>query len=185
MKIFIGGPRAISKLNNSVEEKLNGMIIKGHTILVGDANGIDRAVQQYFQNQRYERVVVYASNGTVRNNLGKWPVEAIQVADNIRGFDFYATKDKAMVSNADYGFMVWNGESKGTFTNIINLLAADKKLLLYFSQMNAFLSIDCFEKLECLLEHCSDNIRRLYETVYSNPAREQAQMRLFESTELM
>ena len=40
---------------------------------------------------------------------------------------YYRAKDLAMVEDADCGFMIWNGESKGTLNNILNLLYMDKK----------------------------------------------------------
>ena len=103
MKIFIAGTRAISIFNETVENKLHRIYEKNFTVLVGDANGVDKTVQKFFSKLGYLNVTVYASNGKVRNNLGNWQVETISVPDNIRGFDFYAAKDKAMANNADYG----------------------------------------------------------------------------------
>lgn len=37
-----------------------------------------------------------------------------------------------MAKKADVGFMIWNGKSKGTFNNIINLLEFDKQVVLYY-----------------------------------------------------
>jgi len=151
IKIFIAGPRAISRLNQAVQDRLHGICEKGYIVLVGDANGVDKAIQKYFSAIQYAHVIVYASNGKVRNNLGHWPVEAVKVPDEIkRGFDFYAVKDKAMAADADYGFMLWNGESRGTHTNIINLLKGGKKVLVYFTPLNDFVQISTFEQLESL-----------------------------------
>ncbi len=127
LKIFIAGPRAISSLEKTVEDRLYGIYTKNYTVLVGDASGVDKAVQKFFSQLGYSNVVVLASNGKVRNNLGSWQVETVTVPNSIRGFDFYAAKDKAMADNADYGFMLWNGESKGTLNNIINLLKEKRK----------------------------------------------------------
>ena len=162
MKIFIAGPRAISTLPPSVEERLCGIYKKDYTVLVGDANGVDKAVQKLFAELGHANVTVYATNGKARNNIGNWPVEAVVVASDVKGFDYYAAKDKAMASAADYGFMIWNGESKGTLNNLINLLGDDKTVLVYFVPQQAFITIDSHEKLEELLAHCSEETNTLY-----------------------
>lgn len=132
MKIFIAGPRAVKELDENILKKLNNICNKNFEILVGDANGIDSSIQYFFKTKNYKNVKVYASNGFARNNLGNWIIECIQVDPNISGFDFYVQKDLAMVKNADIGFMIWNGKSKGTFNNIINLLHLQKEVVLYY-----------------------------------------------------
>jgi len=162
MKIFIAGPRAISVLDKEVKDRLHGIYEKNYTVLVGDANGVDKAIQKYFATLNYNNVLVYASNGNARNNIGSWPVEGVPVSGNAKGFDFYAAKDKAMAHAADYGFMLWNGESKGTLNNIINLLNDSKKSLVYFSPEKSFVNIDTFESLENLIISCPSETMNLY-----------------------
>ncbi len=132
MKVFIGGPRAISKLSSEVVTRIDNIINNRYTILVGDANGIDKAVQNYCAEKKYNNVKVFASNGKARNNIGQWDIVEVEINENIKGFDFYAAKDLAMAKEADYGFMVWNGKSKGTLNNIINMVLLDKKILVYY-----------------------------------------------------
>jgi hypothetical protein len=43
--------------------------------------------------------------------------------------------------------MLWDGVSKGTLTNVINLLDADKKVLLYVSPKKQFFNLHTFEHL--------------------------------------
>ena len=181
VKIFIAGPRAIPNLNKSVEEKLYGIYEKDHVVLVGDADGIDKAVQGFFSAVNYGNVIVYASNGKARNNLGKWPVEAIRVSGQTKGFDFYAAKDEAMANSADYGFMIWNGESKGTLNNIVNLLNGKKNVLVFFSPHNTFVSLDSFDKLDILLLSCSAKAKAFTEKLRRNPTNAQKQMALFDN----
>jgi hypothetical protein len=38
-----------------------------------------------------------------------------------RGFDYYSVKDRAMADTAEYGLMLWDGQSKGTVNNLVNL----------------------------------------------------------------
>lgn len=148
MNIFIAGPRAITKIDNNIIEKLNYIINKKYNILLGDAKGIDSNIQQFLANNYYEKVCIYASNGLARNNYGDWKIENVKVDSNIKNFDFYVAKDLEMVKNADYGFMIWNGKSKGTFNNIINLLNQNKEVLLYYTITQKFYNLKQLEDLE-------------------------------------
>jgi hypothetical protein len=44
MKVFIAGSRWLSRLSADVRSRLDTIIEKGFTILIGDANGADKAV---------------------------------------------------------------------------------------------------------------------------------------------
>jgi hypothetical protein len=46
-------------------------------MFIGDANGADRALQQRLADRGYERVVVYAVTGMLRNNVGHWKVRSV------------------------------------------------------------------------------------------------------------
>ena len=170
MKIFIAGPRAISKLDEAVKNRLYGIYKHNYTVLVGDANGVDKAVQQYFLNLKYSDIIVYASNGKARNNLGHWQVESVSVPPDVTGFNFYVAKDNAMADCADYGFMIWNGKSKGTLNNIISLLNGDKKVLVFFDPRKSFFNIGNFEDLEELLRNCGDETKNIYAELYQQQA---------------
>lgn len=154
MKVFVAGPRVVTKLNTDVESRLSTMISKGFTVLIGDANGVDRLAQQFMQTKRYQNVIVYASNGIARNNLGNWPIKAVKVDKHIKGFEFYARKDKQMAEDADYGFMVWNGKSKGTMNNILNLTKGGKKVLIYLIPHKKFYSLDNFDHAQQFFKEC-------------------------------
>jgi hypothetical protein len=127
MKVFIAGPRAVNTLNESITDVLSRMIEKQLTVLLGDAGGVDSLVQKYFADATYPNVHIYASNGKARNNIGSWSVQSVEVPTSVKGFDFYSQKDIHMAQDADSGFMVWNGQSKGTLNNIINLTSQNKK----------------------------------------------------------
>ncbi len=138
MNIFIAGPREVTQLDEDVIKKLKDITQKKYHILVGDAKGVDSKVQQFLAENNYKQVCVYASNGLARNNYGDWKIENIQADKKVKGFDFYVVKDLAMVKKADYGFMIWNGKSKGTFNNIIKLLEENKEVLLYYTVNKKF-----------------------------------------------
>ena len=93
-------------------------------------------------------VKIFANKGIARNNYGDWKIENIDVENNIIGFDFYAQKDLEMSKRTDIGFMIWNGKSKGTFNNIINLLNLRKEVILYYLSNQKFYKFKQWEDLE-------------------------------------
>ena len=62
-KIFVGGSRRLSRLSKDVMRRLDRAMDKGLTILVGDANGADKALQRYLASNRYNKVIVYCMVG--------------------------------------------------------------------------------------------------------------------------
>lgn len=162
MKVFIAGPRAITQLNKNIEERLYNIYKKQITVVVGDASGIDKAIQQYFYNLKYSNVYVYATQGKARNNIGNWTVENVKVESKLKGFDYYAAKDLKMAENADYGFMIWNGKSKGTLNNVINLTNKNKKTLIYFVPDNKFYCVRSLIDFEIILARCDDETKMLF-----------------------
>lgn len=153
MKIFIAGPREEKQLDENVYIKLNNICEKGHEILVGDAYGIDSAIQNFLFKSNYANVKVFASNGLARNNYGNWQIEKVLVSDNVKGFDFYVKKDLEMVKQTDIGFMIWNGKSRGTFNNIVNLLEYHKEVVLYYLKNKKFYHLKSTADLENFLNN--------------------------------
>ena len=68
-KVFIAGSRCLSRLTADVKHWIDNMIDQDFAILVGDANGADKAVQRYLANRRYNHVVVYCMAKHCRNNV--------------------------------------------------------------------------------------------------------------------
>jgi hypothetical protein len=139
--VFVAGSRALSKLNAQVKERLENILRKELTILVGDANGADKAVQRFLAERGYKCVVVYCMEDC-RNNVGNWPVR-FHPANPSRKRDrhYYGIKDHAMAKDASCGFMLWDGISKGTLTNVINLLDYNKKVLLFSAPKKQFFTL--------------------------------------------
>src|SRR5713226_6461922 len=126
--VFIGGSRAVSRLNATIWQRLDDLIQRGCVIFIGDANGADKVVQQHFADRDYHNVTVFCM-GTCRNNVGNWEVRKVESDSSRRDFVYYATKDIAMAREAKCGVMLWDGRSKGTLNNIFNLIGANKKVL--------------------------------------------------------
>lgn len=153
--VFVGGSRKLSRLHKDVRARLDNIISKGFRVLVGDANGADRATQAYLLEKGYENVVVYCTETTCRNNLAGWQVKSIPFAgDKKGGFKFYTAKDDAMAEDADFGLMLWDGKSKGTLRNILNLAERSKKTVVYFSPDRRFLTVSCLDEVKTLLTLC-------------------------------
>ncbi|MGA2328480.1 MAG: hypothetical protein ABSH05_19560 [Bryobacteraceae bacterium] len=151
--VFIGGSRAVAKLNALIRTRLEDLIQKACRILIGDANGADRAVQQFLADRGYSKVTVFCMDAC-RNNIGSWEVHKIHADSSRKDFAYYAAKDIAMAREAKCGVMLWDGRSKGTLHNVLNLIGAGKKVLVYFSPQKAFYKLSTPHDLDSLLALC-------------------------------
>ncbi|MEN9433478.1 MAG: hypothetical protein RLZZ422_1067 [Pseudomonadota bacterium] len=150
--IFISGSRSISCLSNQVLQRINNIVNQKFNIVVGDANGVDKAIQKYLASMSYPNVTIYCSGESCRNNLGNWSEQHITVPNNLKGRDFYTQKDLAMAKVADYGFILWDGKSVGSLNNLIELQEQHKKVLVYFSPKNSLYTIYNQQSLLELIE---------------------------------
>lgn len=155
MKVFVGGSRRVTRLDAKVCGRLETIVSKGLSVVVGDANGADKAVQKFLFEKGYASVVVYCSNATCRNNLGGWTLRCVPVARATKGANFYAVKDRAMAHDAEVGFMIWDGESVGTLMNIFRLLKEGKKAVLFRADQHAFLDFRMMHEWDRFIETCS------------------------------
>lgn len=134
MKVFIGGSKTISKLNEKMRCAIDVFCEQNAQILIGDCFGADKLVQQYLPEKGYKKVTVYVSGDIVRNNQGDFEVRHIDVPKNVSGYEFYRRKDIAMANEADCGLMLWDGKTKGTLCNINELRAQQKNCIVISSQ---------------------------------------------------
>jgi hypothetical protein len=154
-KVFIAGSRQLSRLNADVKRRIDTMIEKGFTILVGDANGADKAVQRYLAENGYRDVIVHCMAANCRNNVGGWSTREIAAPKGARGFAYYSTKDQAMVDDAAYGLMLWDGESKGTLNSVVNMLRQNKPVVVYLAPKKTFQNLRSPNDLVELLSNCN------------------------------
>lgn len=139
IKVFIAGSRRLSKLGKLVKRRIDNIIEKGLTIVVGDANGIDKAIQKYLEEKQYRNVVVFCMQDRCRNNIGSWPIRKIAASESSRhDFAYYSTKDRAMVEEADYGLMLWDGRSRGTLRSVVDLVQHEKPVVVYVAPEKSF-----------------------------------------------
>ncbi len=154
-RVFIQGSRRISRLSPESQKRLDNIIERGMTVLVGDANGADRIVQQYFARRRYANVRIYCMNGDPRNNVGHWEVVAVKSERAEKDFAFYSQKDSRMCDEADCGFAIWDGKSKGTLNSVVKLVEQGKKALVYLSPRGVFYTVKSLADLKKLLRDCA------------------------------
>ena len=133
-KVFISGSRHVKKLDKLIINSLNKIISNNMQVLVGDADGVDRLVQEYLFNQNYFNVNVYTIFKNPRDLISKkFKVKTIDIG-NLSGRKAQEKKDEAMTEDSDYSFVIWNGKSKGSFNNILRALEYDIKLKVYYTR---------------------------------------------------
>ena len=151
--VFLSGSRRISRLNELVRSRIQNMIEQGFHIVVGDANGADKALQSYLAAQGYRNVVVFCAGQECRNNVGDWEVNEVSVNPKLKGRAFYTQKDKEMASQADYGLVLWDGKSVGSITNVYELLKSGKKAVVYLSPEKRFMSVNDLNDVDVLIKN--------------------------------
>lgn len=158
-KVFIGGSRRVSRLGISIRARLDKVIEKGLPVLIGDANGADKAVQQYLFSKNHRKVEVFCSGSACRNNVGGWPTRQIEAGKRSKGLDFYVAKDRAMALEAELGFMVWDGKSKGTLLNVLRLLRQNKKVVVYIVTEQVFSELRGYEHWDSFIAQYGAELR--------------------------
>ena len=137
MKVFVGGSKTIKALTDETLSIINNFCSIGAEFLIGDCYGADKLVQTYLAEHEYGKVTVYVSGDKTRNNVGSFKEKHIS-AVGISGFEFYRQKDIAMVADADCGFMLWDGKTRGTKQNINDLNSYGKpvRIIKYSCNVN-------------------------------------------------
>lgn len=158
--IFIGGSRHVSRLPPEVKKRLDNVVASGHRVIVGDANGADKAVQKHFLDKHYDKVTVFCSGSAPRNNLGPWVIHQVDAPKSAKGFQFYAAKDREMAREADFGLMIWDGKSPGTVLNVLRLALAGKIAVLFNVPDKDVVNIKSVEAWRNFIAHCSDELRK-------------------------
>ncbi|RMC64874.1 hypothetical protein [Sinorhizobium meliloti] len=149
--VFIAGSITIKSLPSLFVEKIDSMLSANLAVIVGDANGVDKAVQQILTDRGATNVTVFCSGSTPRNNLGNWPVQEIYTSAEPGTKAFFTAKDVAMAENAEIGFMLWDAKSTGTLSNIIELTRRGKKTVVFVNKKDAFTIIRGVDDLKNLI----------------------------------
>lgn len=150
-RVFLAGSQRISRLPVEVKRRIDAMIDGQFLILVGDAAGADKAVQAYLADRAYRNVVVHCMERSCRNNVGCWPARQVAAPPGARGFDYYSVKDRVMADAAEYGLMIWDGKSKGTINNVMNLVRRHRPVVVYVAPTRSFDTVRTLEDLRDVL----------------------------------
>ena len=155
--VFISGSLSVTELNDFAKAHVRSIVTNRMNVLIGDAYGADKLIQQeLYKKYDYPFVTVYASNGKARNNIGDRKVKAVYVPVGIYGREFYTYKDVAMSNDCDFGFMLWDGKSKGTLNNIERLLGMNKLSIICLSNIHKSFKIENRQQLENMLNYIKE-----------------------------
>lgn len=149
--VFIGGSRKVARLAAEVRTRIDRIVEQKLRVVIGDANGADKAVQRYLAERQYGTVEVFCADAVPRNNLGGWPARVVTPRAARKDFQYYAAKDRAMAVEASVGLMLWDGESHGTLMNVMRLAAAGKPVVIYMQPQGLFVDIRTRSALSSLL----------------------------------
>ena len=169
--VFIGGSRNMSRLNSAIRARLDRIVEQSLPVFIGDANGADKAVQQYLNDRAYSNVQVFCMKGHCRNNVGDWPVAEITAPRSARGAEFYSIKDREMTGRASLGLMLWDGKSSGTLANILRLISQQKPVVVYHSKLQEFTSLKTRPDLDLFLNECGMEAQRILAGIRDLPER--------------
>jgi hypothetical protein len=121
------------RLNKDIRDQLDSYINENAKIVVGDAPGIDRQVQNYLNKKVYKNVEVYGPGKKVRYTANKdWKTNPIDSDYEEGSKEWLAVKDIKMSEVATEGFAVILDEgAKATRKNIERLESSGKKVKVY------------------------------------------------------
>lgn len=121
-------------LPKDIQKQLDEHMRKGNRIIVGDAPGIDRQVQDYLNAKKYKNVEIYGPGKQVRYSANsKWKTNPIDDPDHEPGSkEWLAKKDIAMTEAADEGLAIVLDEgAKATRKNVQRLSDSGKGVKVY------------------------------------------------------
>lgn len=122
------------KLPKGVRKSIKRSMKSNETIIVGDAPGIDRQVQDYLKKKRYQNVEVYGPGKQIRYTANsKWKSYAIDAPEfEPMSPEWLAKKDKAMTDRATKGLaVILDQGSKATRNNIQRMTDQHKNTSVY------------------------------------------------------
>jgi hypothetical protein len=152
MRVVLAGSRKLSFLPSEIKLELMNLIRLNSVFLVGDAPGVDVSFQRFLHENEARNVIVFSSAGYVRNNVGNWSFEQIETPLKAKSSDLHAYKDRKMCSSADFGLMVWDTESAGTLSNVLDLVGQGKECGLFNVFDGEFINFGDFNSLKTWCE---------------------------------
>lgn len=160
------------ELPKEIRKELDRYVKDGDTILVGDAPGVDRQVQDYLNSKNYNNVEVYGPGKQVRYSANKkWKENPIDDPDHEEGStEWLAKKDEAMAERASDGIAIILDEgAKATRKNVGRLADMGKNVSVYQLNKNG-LDLDRWFDENELLDIMDTEVSKLYEDLkHSEP----------------
>lgn len=161
--VFIGGSRRVSRLAPAVHQRLDRIIEKHLQVLIGDANGADKAVQQYLHRKGYQNVEVFCAGRFCRNNIGGWKMRHVPSTTPEKSLEFYTAKDRLMAREATVGLMIWDGKSIGTLLNVLRLRRGQKRAVVYDVPRRRFWELKNESEWHAFSSRCDAQLRQRVE----------------------
>ncbi len=127
------------KLPKDIQKALKQYMKEDVKVIVGDAPGIDRQVQDFLKRHRYKNVEVYGPGKQVRYSANKkWKTNPIDAPEFEPGSkEWLAKKDIAMEKAATEGLAIVLDEgAKATRKNVERLIANHKDVKVYQLNQN-------------------------------------------------
>lgn len=145
--VFIAGSMSIKNLHAMVLDRLANIVSASMPVVVGDADGADASIQTYLADAGHRKTTVFCTIEP-RNNVGDWPVFVVESKHPRGTRAFFTAKDVAMAEAADIGLMIWDAKSTGTLSNVLELLARQKKAVVFVNKLKQFVNVATVDQLE-------------------------------------
>ena len=126
---FKESPYYRKNLPRGVRKELKSSMKMGDKIIVGDAPGVDRQVQDFLAKKKYSNVEIYSPGTESRYKAGKdWVNHLINDTEHEPGSkEWLAKKDKAMTKAATKGLAVILDEGSNATRNNISRMESQGK----------------------------------------------------------
>jgi len=148
--VFISGSISIKKLPIEVINSINKIIEHNIHISVGDADGVDKLIQDFCLSQNYTNLTIYSIYSIPRYKAStKFNFKHIIPNKDIKKErEKQQEKDKAMTLESEFSFVIWDGKSKGSYANLIRALDNKRKIKLYNNINHKFMEQSKINKAE-------------------------------------
>lgn len=156
-KVFISGSMRIKNLDRKVLKRIDNIIKMRYKVIVGDADGVDSAIQNYLHLKNVKTVTVYCTGPQPRNNIGRWFTHKIKTEAKPGTRAYFTAKDISMAKDCDYGLMIWDSKSTGTLSNAIELLKQKKPSVVFVNKIKDFINVNTIHDLEKLITFMSES----------------------------